>query len=308
MADIITKHTPPLYFGVVGNRDYIWHGGQRLPFWHFLDQQPAGWLCSLAYKREDVPVDRPRIWDCGAWSYRNKKIPQLNGNAVTPQWAAEQYWQLATGDDFVIPPDHMLIPGVDLDARRAFNELSAAQFLDLVAGYPFQPMVVVHGTSIEERVATAQHMFSLGYRAFAVGGVAGIAGHKRAMVLATVEAIRSAVPADWLHVLGISAPSYAREWARLGVDSFDGASHFKQAFTAGKFYLEQNGELNAHQATRPGEAIAAPPCSCTACKLLREDGIDTRQYGSNQHNMGRAAHNLNMLIRALRRCEVKHSG
>lgn len=29
-----------------------------------------------------------------------------------------------------------------------------------------------------------------------------------------------------------------------------------------------------------------------------DDGVDTRSYGSNEHNMGRAAHNQNMLMRA----------
>lgn len=42
----------------------------------------------------------------------------------------------------------------------------------------------------------------------------------------------------------------------------------------------------------------APECHCRACTLLREDGVDTRTYGSNETNMGRAAHNMNMLMRA----------
>jgi hypothetical protein len=44
-------NTMTSYYGVVGNRDYIKLEGQRLPFWHFLDRHPAGWLCSLAYRR-----------------------------------------------------------------------------------------------------------------------------------------------------------------------------------------------------------------------------------------------------------------
>jgi hypothetical protein len=39
-------------------------------------------------------------------------------------------------------------------------------------------------------------------------------------------------------------------------------------------------------------------CECRACSLLREDGIDTRSYGSNENNMGRAAHNQNILMQA----------
>ncbi len=75
------------YYGVVGNRDYIKLQGQRLPFWHFLDRHPAGWLCLLAYARDDVPTDRPRIWDCGAWSYKAEDVPRLGRNEMTPAWA-----------------------------------------------------------------------------------------------------------------------------------------------------------------------------------------------------------------------------
>jgi hypothetical protein len=45
--------------------------------------------------------------------------------------------------------------------------------------------------------------------------------------------------------------------------------------------------------------VTAPHCTCRACSLLENDGVDTRRYGSNETNMGRAAHNLNHLIRAL---------
>lgn len=38
---------------------------------------------------------------------------------------------------------------------------------------------------------------------------------------------------------------------------------------------------------------------CLACRRLRAEGVDTRSYGSNEHNMGRAAHNLNQLMRVI---------
>ena len=64
--------------------------------------------------------------------------------------------------------------------------------------------------------------------------------------------------------------------------------------------MAEGPQLVAHQAARPGAAITAPMCACRACTLLRAEGIDTRGYGSNQHNMGRAAHNLNQLMQAHR--------
>ena len=117
---------------------------------------------------------------------------------------------------------------------------------------------------------------------------------------------REAAPQVHLHVLGLSSPEYARQWNQIGVQSFDGSSHFKQAFTGGAFYTCEGPKLIKHQAARPGNVddlgIVAPECRCRACATLREVGVDTRSFGSNEHNMGRAAHNLNMLM--LAQCEA----
>jgi queuine/archaeosine tRNA-ribosyltransferase len=131
----------------------------------------------------------------------------------------------------------------------------------------------------------------------ALGGLAGQAS-RRASAVAAVAAVREAAPGVWLHVLGLSSPDYFAHWRRLGVESCDGSSHFKQAFAAGVFFRRVGGRLLKHRAARPGEPATAPACDCKACRLLAADGVDTRSYGSNEHNMGRAAHNLNQLIAA----------
>jgi hypothetical protein len=291
------------YYGVIGNRDYIKLGGKRRPFWEFLDREPAGWLTSLAYARKDLPLGGKKIGDCGAWSYKDAETPRLGKHDVTPVWALAGYvemLELSQADELLgIAPDHMLIPGkgYDLDARRRFNRESAAQFLQLVAGSGVTPMATAHGITTEERIGYALELVALGYRHIALGGLAGQASRK-AWAVETVAACRAALPGTWLHVLGLSSPSYMTAWRALGVDSCDGSSHFKQAFTAGTFFIEAGGALGKYQAARPGELITAPPCDCRACELLRADGVDTRTYGSNETNMGRAAHNLNMLMRA----------
>lgn len=288
------------YYGVIGNRDYIKLDGRRLPFWHFLDQHPDGWLCSLAYGRDDVPTDRHRLWDCGAWSYKAEPVPRLGRSEVTPAWALAQYQRLAQLGDTVIAPDHMILPGVDLDARRRFNRESAATFLVLCQRTGLLPMAVVHGVTLDERLQAAQRLIDLGYTALAIGGIAGRTA-QRQTVIDIVTTLREAFPTTRLHVLGISAPSFAAVWSTYGIDSFDGASHFKQAFTAGRFFVADGAELRTFRAARPGESIEAPQCDCRACALLMCDGVDTRRYGSNETNMGRAAHNLNQLIRVLMR-------
>lgn len=283
------------YFGVIGNRDYIKLYGERRPFWEFLDVQPDGWLSSIVYKRKDVPQGRPMIWDCGAWSYRDKEVPDY-----TPAQCVEMYQECAPPGSMVIAPDHMLIPGVDCDARRKINLANARKFI-AICPKSLKPMATVHGETIEERIKAAVVLRDMGYRYVALGGLAAQASRKK-MAVQIVRDIRKAVPKVHLHVLGLSSPEYARQWNQIGVQSFDGSSHFKQAFTGGAFYTCEGAKLAKHQAARPGNVedlgIVAPKCHCRACAMLRKVGVDTRSFGSNEHNMGRAAHNMNMLMLA----------
>lgn len=293
------------YYGVIGNRDYIKFKGEKRPYWEFLDNQPDGWLTSLAYRRKDFPEGKRMIFDCGAWSYKEEVTPKLGKSLVTPAWALQQYSVTAHYGDFVVAPDHMLIESLgNMEDRRAFNRQSAQDFIELTRETGFVPMAVVHGTSLEERIAHARELVALGYTALSLGGMAGRASAKREHIDA-VYAIRQLFPDVWLHVLGLSSPEYAGEWFRIGVNSFDGSSHFKQAFTAGAFFTEEQGKLTKHRAAhtdratgQPIEDVTAPLCNCRACALLRSENIDTRTYGSNESNMGRAAHNQNMLMRA----------
>ena len=283
------------YFGVIGNRDYIKLRGERRPFWEFLDSQPDGWLSSISYKRKDLPHGKPMIWDCGAWSYRNKEVPDHS-----PSECVELYSECALPGSMVIAPDHMLIPGVDCAARRKINAAYAREFI-AICPESLNPMATAHGETIDERIETAIALCEMGYHYIALGGLAAQASRKQ-MAVQIVSAIRQAAPQVHLHVLGLSSPEYARQWNQIGVQSFDGSSHFKQAFTGGAFYTCEGAKLIKHQAARPGNAedlgIVAPECHCRACAVLREVGVDTRSFGSNEHNMGRAAHNMNMLMLA----------
>jgi hypothetical protein len=157
-----TRISGPRYFAAITNRDYIKIDGERRPFWEFLDEQPPGWLTSLAYKRKDLPGGK-RVIDCGAWSYREHDVPRFGKELVTPEWALRQYEEYARPGDFVIAPDHMLIPGLgDLEARRLFNLASARGFFTLSKLSKFVPMAVVHGETIKERLDTVKNYLDLG--------------------------------------------------------------------------------------------------------------------------------------------------
>jgi hypothetical protein len=301
----MTEYTK--YFGVVGERDYIKIEGERVPFWKFLDFHPDGWLTSLAYHRDDIPTTGIQMWDCGAWSYRKKSTEKIKEEGVSAEWALEEYADYAADGAFVVAPDHMLIPEADdLDERRKFNRETAENFLPLARKEGFRPVAAIHGMDLDERVAHSQELLDMGYEALALGGLAARASDTRRAIEA-VEQIRDETRGAWLHILGLSSPPYLEAWDRIGVDSCDGASHFTRAFKAGDYYVQKNGELVQLKAARvdretkePTEEVPDYRCECQACRILRGYGIDTRTYGSNENNMGRAAHNLNMLMRAHR--------
>jgi hypothetical protein len=288
------------YFGVIGNRDHIKIKGEKRPFWEFLDQQPDGWLTSLVYKRDDLPEGKPMIFDCGAWSYRNDDLPPVDADSVL-----ESYRSYASSGSMLIAPDHMLIEGVDLDVRRHWNTFQASKFLEICPD-EYVPMAAIHGMDLDERLSHASELAKMGYEHIAIGGVAARASQKR-LVIGMVDKIRREVPDVWLHVLGLSSPDYMKNWSNLGIQSADGSSHFKQAFTGGAFFTVEGEKLIKHKAIRPDDDLpdGMPICECTACVRLRDEGIDTRSYGSNENNMGRAAHNMNMLMSAQRKAMEK---
>lgn len=283
------------YFVSIRKRDNIL--GE--PFWKYLEVQPAGWLTSLVYYRSDLPCGR-KIIDCGAWTYKGEDVPRIGKDLVTTEWATQKYASMAQVGDFVVAPDHIPLPGTDIASRVRYNHNSAEEFITSVdAG--LTAMATVHG-SVEDRMEQATHYHALGYTAIAIGGVASAAarGVRKADIVEIVEKIRSVVPRVWLHVFGVSAPAYVREWERIGVQSFDGASHFLYAFTNGVFFTQRGEKLIRNRAARPGAEPSVAECECYACATLRDAGEDTRRYGNNARNMGRAAHNLNMLMRAQR--------
>jgi hypothetical protein len=169
-------------------------------------------------------------------------------------------------------------------------------------------MATVHGMDLDERLINVGRLYEIGYRHFSLGGMAARASQKRSLIEsigALKDKIRGLLPDAYIHVLGLSSPDYWAAFNQLAIDSCDGSSHFKQAFTGGAFFTVEDGRLVKHQAGRidreTGDLIKAadvPECPCLACAKLRGEGIDTRYYGSNESNMGRAAHNLNMLMQA----------
>ena len=104
-----------------------------------------------------------------------------------------------------------------------------------------------------------------------------------------------------IHVLGISSIRWVREYVKYDIDSFDGSSMFFSAFTGATYYALDNkndGYIKKYS-VKDLTKDQIPICICPACEVIRSIGLDTREMGSNERNMGRAVHNINIYLKAL---------
>lgn len=287
------------FFAVVTGRDYIKINGKQVPFWDLLDSQPDGWLTSIANIRRGIPQSKVRIVDCGAWTYRKDDVPQIKKTPIDSHSVFDFYDGVARPSDFVVAPDHMYMKGCDMDARRLFNKTQAKLFLAECADRGFKkPMAVVHGADMEEKIEYANFLIDLGYSNLCLGGLAAYARNKDKNITSVQEIVNELSKKGdfWIHVLGLSSPDYARAWKKIGVSSFDGSSYFKKALMHGVFLVpSKNSNGFIDKKTKDGIDYV---CSCRACVTAREAGNDTRTFGNSIRNIGRAAHNLNVLMLA----------
>lgn len=176
--------------------------------------------------------------DCGAFSYAKESRPPY-----TVQEVADFYEEL--GFDAGVAPDHipfgynaaydeglpgMLEPPKELVERRDITLELAADFLDEVRarGRPFEPMAVAHGWSPASYAQSVRELGRMGYRRIALGGLVPLKGPE---IGAVVEASGAARRKDVrLHLLGVMRLERYRDFAELGVASFDTTSPLRQAF------------------------------------------------------------------------------
>lgn len=293
----------PKFYAVLGKSDNLSIAGKRLGIWELIEaqNQPGGWLISLSNKPAIFPPSPiPIFWDCSAIRYSRLNFPQIGNSLVTPLFCINQYLRLkAETGDFITCPDHILLPGTNLEFRRQFNLKCAKYFIVLAKTHlpSCRPLATIHGVNIEEKVRNAVRLYELGYHAFAIGGLA-INAIQKHMNITAIRAIRETLPPSChLHVFGLCSPDYVRAFAQIGINSFDGSSWLRESFLC-FFYEGRENKLIKHRVPKIlSSNLAIPLCHCRICETLRNSGIETRAMGSRAANLGRAIHNLGELIK-----------
>lgn len=274
------------FFPVVTKRDYIKTNNNIDWLWHLLEKRPFGFLTAMnGQVNQDIPKRYTTIYDCGAWGYRKEDVPPIDARLIY-----RQYKVLAYENDILCSPDHMVLNNDHKQSRMDFNKTQADIFIN-ICEKEYVPMATIHGTTIDEKIEHADYLLGIGYKTLAIGGLAAKSRNTE-YVNSTIKLIMNHVKEKnvYIHVFGISSPTYAPVMTENGVSSFDGSSYFMRALTKG-IYMDRN--LIQYSCKISNSDI--PSCDCKSCVLVRDAGYDTREFGNGTKNIGRAIHNLNML-------------
>lgn len=290
----------PQFHCVLGNRDYLKveaeDGPVKEPIWKFIPGQDA-WLTSLVYLKNASRAPGRYILDCGAWSYKGEAEPRW-----TPEQCLDRYATFARQGDTVAAPDHMVLRGMTPEEEQYRIDLTVENARRFLALCPPElvPMGVTHGSTPVARAAMARELLDMGYHSIGVGSVAIRAGNRTFIraILDDLAQLREQTPFS-IHVLGVSALSWVPEYRSYGVDTYDGSSMFFAAFTAGEWFWHRGDGSLVEYPVKRTPLTDMPSCDCPPCAVMRTQGLDTREYGSNERNMGRAVHNVNQYRAAL---------
>ena len=170
----------------------------------------------------------PIMGDCGAFLYINEDEPPFETQQIL------NYYQ-ETGFDFGVSVDHLIIGDYAKDPterqrRYDITKNNAADFIGkwTQGNYNFNPIGVAQGWDPKSYRESVGDLISMGYEYVALGG---LARSQTKEILEIMTAIAPIVP-DYLklHLFGIARLEPLQTFHKLGMTSFDSASHLRRAW------------------------------------------------------------------------------
>ncbi|HEU4729012.1 MAG TPA: tRNA-guanine transglycosylase DpdA [Kofleriaceae bacterium] len=181
----------------------------------------------------------PLMGDCGAFTYVRETEPPYTVEDVAAFYVDCQF-------DLGISVDHVILEydaSLDADAKAVPDKLKERQAITLRLArefvrlreadrLPFEPVGVAQGWSPRSYAAAVRELQRMGYSYIALGGMVPLKTPEILESLRAVDAVRR--KETRLHLLGITRTESLREFASLGVASFDSTSPLRQAFKDAK--------------------------------------------------------------------------
>jgi hypothetical protein len=190
------------------------------------------------FRLERLPYPVQTMGDCGAFTYIDEEVPPYTVEQVLEFYAQCRF-------DLGVSPDHVILDFIaEADAPGAAKtqvepELRQRQEITLefadaflrkhkAGRHAFQPLGAAQGWSPKSYAHAVSKLQKMGYTSIALGGMVPL---KSQDILLCLEEIHPVLkPSTRLHLLGVTRTEHLRDFARLGVTSFDSTSPLRQAF------------------------------------------------------------------------------
>ena len=195
--------------------------------------------------------------DCGAFTYRDQKVPPYKPADTIDFYADGGFTHGCSVDHIIFDFDEgkgrsrKEMPQETLDRYDITLQLASEFFAESKRLPGFVPMGVIQGWSAPSMAQAATKLVRMGYDYLAVGGLVPL---KVPQIHAALGAIRSAIPANVrLHLLGFGKIENLAEFEPYRIASFDTTSPLLRAFKdAVKNYFARDsaGELSYYTAIR----------------------------------------------------------
>jgi len=185
-----------------------------------------------------IPEGMEVMGDCGAFTYVKEEEPPVTVEEVVRFYQDSGFNYGASVDHVILeynPSWDHILPGVQTVPDKCVKRQEIT--LELACEFQkhckkekvtFEPLGVAQGWSPNSYAKSLSALQKMGYRYIALGGMVPLKSNEIADVLKTCNPrLRSDTR---LHLFGVTRLSHVKEFASLGVVSFDSTSPLRQAF------------------------------------------------------------------------------
>ncbi len=223
-------------------------------------------------------TNRPVMGDCGAFGYIEEHEPPYHTEEIL-----DYYERL--GFDIGVSIDHLIVGDFAKDPeernrRFKITQDNAREFIDKYkdGNYSFTPSGIAQGWDPDSYREAVVSLIDMGYEHISLGGLARTPTKQ---ILEIMRAIAPIVP-EYLriHLFGVARLDAVESFRKLGITSFDSASHLRQAWLgSGSNYFAMDGNKYA--------AIRVPPVdghNVRVRKMINEGRGTEAQFKLLQNN------------------------
>ncbi|TXT56619.1 MAG: hypothetical protein BAJATHORv1_20209 [Candidatus Thorarchaeota archaeon] len=178
-----------------------------------------------------LEFEGPVFGDCGAYGYIKEDVPPYKTEEI-----GEYYHDL--GFDYGVSVDHLIVKQFEEQKHKRYEITmkNAERFLDVhhSRGYEYIPVGAAQGWDTTSYKASVRELLDMGYQYIAIGGLTRSPTSTVLDVLRAIQEVLSNKEEIGVHLFGVARLSAIKEMHKLGITSFDSASHLRRAWLGAK--------------------------------------------------------------------------